>query len=65
MPEEKKSKEPAEPPRLPDFTELEQSDLTAEDMADIEKLLAQDQDVTRQDIRAQDFQSLLSRYIKE
>jgi hypothetical protein len=65
MAEEKSSKDEANPARHLDFVELEQGDLSDDDMADIQKLLSQEQDVTRQDITAQDFQSLLNRYIKE
>ena len=51
-------------PEHPDFGDLAKEDLTAEDMDDIQRLLDQKQDVTRQDITAQDFQSLLHRYTK-
>lgn len=54
--------EPA--PGLADLTDLAQEDLSAEDMEDIQRLLEQKLDVTRQDMTAQDFQSLLARYTK-
>lgn len=57
-----KSKTPPVEPKLTDFTELVKDDLTDDDMADIQALLEQKQDVTRQDIKAQDFQSILSKY---
>lgn len=40
-------------------------DLSDEDLRDITELLGQQQDVTRQDIPAQDFQALLDRYAKK
>ena len=40
-------------------------DLSDEDLRDITELLDQQQDVTRQDIPAQDFQGLLDRYAKK
>ena len=62
----------AEPPesaesvaQLPDFTELAKDELSSEDLEEFQRLLDQKQDVTRQDITAQDFQSLLSRYSKD
>lgn len=36
-------------------------DLSEDDLADIESLLAQKQDITRNDIPAQDFQTMLER----
>ncbi len=62
MAEEKTSKPPSPPD---DCLEVSEEDITEEDMADIQRLLDQKQDVTRQDITARDFQSLLDRYIKE
>jgi len=41
-----------------------ETDLSDEDLADIESLLSQKQDITRTDIPAQDFQSLLQRFSK-
>jgi hypothetical protein len=41
-----------------------ETDLSDEDLADIESLLSQKQDITRHDIPAQDFQSLLQRLSK-
>lgn len=43
----------------------ERGDLSDEDLRDITELLGQQQDVTRQDIPAQDFQGLLDRYAKK
>lgn len=40
----------------------ERGDLSDEDLRDIKELLGQQQDVTRQDIPAQDFKGLLDRY---
>jgi hypothetical protein len=39
-------------------------DLSDQDLDDIKSLLAQKQDVTRQDMPAQDFQTLLERFSK-
>ncbi len=39
-------------------------DLSEDDLRDIDDLLGQEQDVTRQDIPAQNFQGLLDRYTK-
>lgn len=57
------SAEPA--PKLPAFADLEKDELSSEDLEEFQRLLEQKQDVTRQDITAQDFQSLLSRYTKD
>lgn len=66
MADEKSKQKPAdsEPP-VADLTHLAEEDFTQEDMADIKRLLEQKRDLTRQDMTAQDFQSLLSRYLKE
>ncbi len=73
MAEDRRSNQPPDPePRptlepaasLADLTDLVQEDLSAEDMEDIQRLLEQKLDVTRQDMTAQDFQSLLARYTK-
>lgn len=64
--EDKGTASPAEPaPKLPAFADLAKDELSSEDMEEFQRLLEQKQDVTRQDITAQDFQSLLSRYTKE
>lgn len=39
-------------------------DLSEDDLRDIDDLLGQEQDVTRQDIPAQNFQGLLDRYTR-
>ena len=41
-----------------------ENDLSEQDLDDIKSLLAQKQDVTRQNIPAQDFQTLLERFSK-
>ena len=68
MADDKSSPKPLTPkakfPEHPDFKDLAKEDLTAEDMDDIQRLLDQKQDVTRQDITAADFQSMLNRYTK-
>ncbi|HNN52676.1 MAG TPA: hypothetical protein PKO07_16730 [Pseudomonadota bacterium] len=43
---------------------FESDDLSEEDLADIRSLLAQKPDITRTDITAQDFQSMLARLSK-
>ena len=43
---------------------FEAEDLDEQDLADIRSLLAQKQDITRHDIEAKDFQSMLARVSK-
>ena len=79
MADDKRSPRPAPPQQTaskvqiaehPDFRDLEDlrssnGDLTEEDLDDIQRLLEQKQDVTRQDITAQSFQAILGRYNKD
>ena len=66
MADEKSKQKPTDSePAVADLTHLAEEDFTQEDMADIKRLLEQKRDLTRQDMTAQDFQSLLSRYLKE
>lgn len=62
MAENKSSRKPVE--GLADLTDYASEDMTEQDMEDINRLLAQDLDLTRQDMTVHDFQSVLSRYNK-